>query len=132
LHFAKFEPIDCKMQNRNRKLQSANSRDRLHRLVIWSAAWLSVALPGTWAWAEQPQTALIKRLDGATRAKVLAALAGLIILLFAMVALIWLGARITQRYRNRQPYFRPTPRPSEHDWAKRPLSNEPANEGPEE
>jgi hypothetical protein len=52
---------------------------------------------------------------------VLAALAGLIILGFGMVALIWLAARVTQRYRHRTPYFRPTPRPGEHDWAKKPL-----------
>jgi len=41
---------------------------------------------------------LILRLDGATRAKVLAALAGLIILGFLMIALTWLGARMTRRY----------------------------------
>jgi hypothetical protein len=64
----------------------------------------------------------IKRLDGATKAKALAALAGLIILGFAMVALAWLGARVVQRYRHRQPYLNPTPRPSEHDWAKKPLA----------
>src|SRR5438105_1161527 len=41
---------------------------------------------------------LIKRLDDQTRAKVLSALAGLIILGFAMVLLAWLGARVVQRY----------------------------------
>src|SRR5262245_24609650 len=64
----------------------------------------------------------IRRLDGATRAKVLAAVAGLIILGFGMVLLAWLGARFTQRYRNSTSYFRPTPPPDEHDWAKRPLT----------
>ena len=53
-----------------------------------------------------------------------AALAGLIILGFGMVALIWLAARVTQRYRHRTPYFQPTPRPGEHDWAKRPLDRD--------
>ena len=95
-----------------------------NRAEIWLAAWAAVALPCGLAWANEPQTALIKKLDGPTRAKVLAALAGLIILLFAMVLLIWLGARFTQRYRNRQPFFRPTPRPGEHDWAKRPLASD--------
>src|SRR5689334_20437242 len=70
--------------------------------------------------AEQPAP-LIKRLDDPTRAKVLAALAGLIILGFAMVLLAWLGARITQRYRRGASYFRPTNRPGEHEWAKKPL-----------
>jgi hypothetical protein len=65
----------------------------------------------------------IKRLDGATKAKALAALAALIILGFAMIALAWLGARVVQRYRHRQPYLNPTPRPSEHDWAKKPLAD---------
>jgi len=67
---------------------------------------------------------LIKRLDDATRAKVLAALAALIILGFAMVLLTWLGARITQRYRHSSPVHKPTPRPSEHEWARKPLSND--------
>ena len=66
---------------------------------------------------------LIKRLDGPTRAKVLAALAGLIILGFGMVALIWLGARFTQRYRHGSHVFRPTQRPGEHDWARKPLDD---------
>jgi hypothetical protein len=92
----------------------------LGQRAIWLSAWLTVALPAATAWAD-PAAPLIKRLDGSTRAKVLAALAGLIILGFGMVALIWLGARVTQRYRNSKPYHRPTPRPGEHDWAKKPL-----------
>lgn len=72
------------------------------------------------AFAQQPQP-LIKRVDDATRAKVLAALAGLVILGFGLVLLAWLGARLTQRYRQGTSYFRPTARPGEHDWAKKPL-----------
>jgi hypothetical protein len=96
----------------------------LHRSTIWLAAWTAVCLPAAAAWADLAPPPLIKRLDGPTRAKVLAALAGLIILGFGMVALIWLGARITQRYRNSKPYHRPTPRPGEHDWAKKPLADD--------
>lgn len=59
----------------------------------------------------QLQAPLIDRLDDASRAKVLAALAGLIILGFAMVLLTWLFARIVQRYRRGTSYFQPTPRP---------------------
>ena len=91
--------------------------------LIWLAAWLALALPAATAWADVPRP-LIKRLDGATSAKVKAALAGLIILGFGMVALIWLAARVTQRYRHREPFFRPTPRPGEHDWAKKPLDRD--------
>jgi len=69
----------------------------------------------------QAAAPLIKRLDDALRAKVLAALAGLIILGIAMVLLAWLGARVTQRYRRGASYFRPTARPGEHEWARKPL-----------
>jgi hypothetical protein len=74
------------------------------------------------AWADLPAPG-IRRLDGATRAKALAALAALVILGFGMVALVWLGARMTQRYRQSTTYFRPTPRPGEHDWAAKPISD---------
>ena len=68
-----------------------------------------------------PSLSPIEKLDDATRARALAALAGLIILGFAMVLLTWLAARIVHRYRHGTSYLRPTRRPSEHDWAKRPL-----------
>src|SRR6476661_4248554 len=68
------------------------------------------------------QHAPLKRLDDATRVKALAALAALIILGFAMVLLTWLAARVVQRYRQGTSYFRPTPRPGEHAWAKKPLN----------
>src|SRR5688500_12498814 len=100
----------------------------MRRAASWIVAWTIVVLPGALACAQEEKLPLIKRLDGATRAKVLAALAGLIILGFAMVALIWLGARFTQRYRNRKPYFQPTPRPGEHDWAKRPMGERSSDE----
>jgi hypothetical protein len=69
----------------------------------------------------QEQIPLIQRLDGPTLAKVLAALAGLIILGFAMVLLTWLGARVTRRYMARTPYFRPAVRPTTSDWMPQPL-----------
>src|SRR4029450_7211891 len=93
----------------------------LGRTTIWLSAWLMVILPAAMAWADPATQPLIKRLDKPTQVKVLAALAGLVILGFGMVALIWLGARMTQRYRNSTPCHRPTPRPGEHDWAKKPL-----------
>jgi hypothetical protein len=70
--------------------------------------------------AQEPMVPL-GRMDDPTRAKVLSAMAGLIILGFALVLLTWLAARIVQRYRRGTSYFRPTRRPSEHEWTKRPL-----------
>lgn len=69
----------------------------------------------------QEKLPLIKRLDGPTRAKVLAALAGLVILGFGMVMLAWLGARVTRRYMKGTSYFRATPRPEKSDWSPQPL-----------
>jgi hypothetical protein len=63
----------------------------------------------------------LKKLDGATRAKVLSALAGLIILGFALALLIWLGARMTRRYMYGTSYHKPTPRPGTSDWTPQPL-----------
>ena len=93
-----------------------------HLSWAWSVACL--ALVQAAAFADPATGPPIKRLDGPTKAKVLAALAGLIILGFGMVALIWLGARVTQRYRKSTPFFRPTPRPGEHDWARKPLDED--------
>lgn len=73
------------------------------------------------AYADMPAPPL-KRLPGPEKAKALAALAALIILGFSAVLLTWLGARITQRYRQSAPYFRPTPRPTEHDWSRKPIT----------
>lgn len=92
--------------------------------LAWATAFLLLALHDAAAWADVAPLPGIKRLDGATKAKVLATLAGLIILGLGMVALIWLGARVTQRYRKSTSYFRPTPRPGEHDWARKPLDDE--------
>ncbi len=63
----------------------------------------------------------LKKLPGEKRAVVLAALAGLIILGFAMALLIWLGARITRRYMHGTSYHKPTERPSSSDWSPQPL-----------
>lgn len=89
------------------------------RFALFAALWLQF-VPAIVS-AEEPVPGF-KRLDPETNASVKAALAGLIILGFAMVALTWLGARVVQRYRHRQPYLIPTPRPGEHDWAKKPLA----------
>ena len=98
----------------------------LGRLVVY-AVWLAALVLSATSLAQEAVPG-IKKLDGPSQAKALAALAGLIILGFGMVALIWLGARMTQRYRNSRPFFRPTPRPGEHDWAAKPLSGPAADD----
>ena len=74
-----------------------------------------------WILAQQAEP-LIRRLDPQTRAKVLATLAGLIILGITMIVLVWLGGRATRRYmgieaksRRREPGVSPD------DWAHKPL-----------
>ncbi len=74
--------------------------------------------------AEAEEKLPIERLDGPTRAKVLAALAGLIILGFAMVILAWLAMRAARRH-VRSSFERP--KRSKYaefgvdDWASKPL-----------
>lgn len=88
---------------------------------------IAVAMIASWqamAWADALPVP-VKQMDEKTKAVLKAALAGLIILGFAMVLLTWLGARFTQRYRHGTSYFRPTPRPGENDWAAKPLNEPP-------
>jgi len=64
-------------------------------------------------------------IDLVSRAKMMSALAGLVILGVAMVLLIWLGARVTRRYMNppnydRQESYGASPH---DDWARRQLSS---------
>ena len=70
----------------------------------------------------------IERLDPLTRAKVLSALTGLIILMFLLMVLAWLGARWARNYANRPPILfedRQKRQPwSEDDWASKPLSSD--------
>jgi hypothetical protein len=68
---------------------------------------------------------MLERLDPPTRARVLMALLGLVILGFGMMLLAWLGARFARRYRQ----GRGKPGPSEESpqlnkdaWWKKPVS----------
>jgi hypothetical protein len=68
----------------------------------------------------------IQRMEPAQRAKVLAALAALVMLGFLLVFLAWLGAKATRRYMNREPNLIEKPPPAtpvrEKDWADKPLA----------
>jgi hypothetical protein len=86
-----------------------------------------------WLFAQQTEP-LIRRLDPQTRAKVLAALAALVILGLALVLLVWLGARATRRYMNSgRPASSTRPHGSPDDWADKPIVpdyEKPSSEGP--
>jgi hypothetical protein len=74
--------------------------------------------------AQQGRT-LLERLDPATRVKVIAALAGLVILGFGLVLLVWLGGRATRRYMSRSSPGggrRRQGKPNEDDWVNKPLN----------
>lgn len=78
-------------------------------------AWLAA---GNWSLlADEAAKAGIDKLDGGTRAKVLAALAGLVILGFALVLLTWMGARYTRRYMGLGPTGSTHP-PRTDDWVR--------------
>jgi hypothetical protein len=67
---------------------------------------------------------VLDRLEPGKRAMVLATLAGLVILGLGMVALIWLGARVTRRYMfplSIKPKRRQSSLPLQDDWASKPL-----------
>jgi len=78
----------------------------------------------TWVIRAQAEQPLILRLEPKDRVRVLAALAAVIILGFALVLLAWWGARATRRYMNRPPRIRQrtdSPVVKEDDWATKPM-----------
>jgi hypothetical protein len=97
-------------------------------LVILAPAFAVVSHWTTFAvvWFQSQQEAKIplERLDGPARARVLAVFAGLIILGLGMMALTWLGARVTKRYmhpKSHKPVRRRSSAPAQDDWASKPL-----------
>lgn len=63
----------------------------------------------------------LKKLDGATRAKVFATLTGLVILgLFLVLFAVW-GANFTRRYMRSGKKFGPTQLPGDEDWTSKPI-----------
>lgn len=90
--------------------------------------WLDGVEPTDWLLWAQSEAAkpAILRMSDPTRAKVLAVLAGLVILGLGMILLAWLGARMTRRYMNRgaDTSTITNSSPSVDDWAEKPLANE--------
>jgi hypothetical protein len=89
-----------------------------------AVVWASVAIAA--AEADEKLTAL-EKMEPGRRAKVLAVFAGLLILAFCAMLLVWLGARATRRYMNREPrLFEKPPEETpirEKDWAEKPLGS---------
>jgi hypothetical protein len=83
-------------------------------MPLWTSLGSSLILLAQDA-AQKP---LIMRLDGATRAKVLAALAGLVILGFLMVVLTWLGGRVVRRYMGVGIKPKPLALPGDEEWTR--------------
>jgi hypothetical protein len=70
---------------------------------------------------------MLERLDPPTRASVLMALLGLMILGFGLMLLAWLGARFTRRYRKGRAPARSregVPQRQEDAWWKKPVSGD--------
>src|SRR5687767_10872944 len=78
---------------------------RIGLLSLALVAWPVLLLAN----APAPAKPVLEQLEPARHAKVLAAIAGLIILGFGLVLLAWLGARATRRYMNREPVLREKP-----------------------
>jgi len=77
-----------------------------------------------WLFAADRKEPLIDRLDPVTRAKVIAALIGLVVLGIGMILLVWLGGRMVRRYVTAPDRLRKRSRPSgptEDDWWSKPL-----------
>ncbi len=108
---------------------SRGARPRWLRLPrVWLAlGWMVLVPQLLLANAPPPTKAVLERLEPERRAKVLAALAGLLILGFGLVILAWLGARATRRYMRREPLlFKKPPVGTpvrEKDWAEKPLDD---------
>ncbi len=91
--------------------------------AVWPRAPVAAVVSPAALPLQAPQPLLL-RLKPRDRARVLAALAGLVILGFTLIALAWWGARFTRRYLKR-----PWPgggrqrfsNVSEYDWAGKPL-----------
>jgi hypothetical protein len=74
-----------------------------------------------WLLAQEKSQTVLQKMEPHMRAKVLAALAGFVILGFGLMALASIGARVTRRYMNQGPSRRRDLAQFEDDWATKPL-----------
>jgi hypothetical protein len=101
-------------------------------MVNAAAARALAVLAPLLAQAQEAPHFQIERLDPPTRAKVLAALAGLIILMIGLMLLAWMGARWARAYGHHTPlsFERRQKRPLDpDDWAGKPIG--PGESGPD-
>lgn len=91
-------------------------------MVIWPSVWqTAIAMAPAWGLlaADEPPSSLLTRLDPATRAKVLMALLGIVLLGVALVAFVVLNGRYFRRIARKR--WGPTELRQE-DWYRKPLT----------
>ena len=82
----------------------------------------SLAINALQLFADTEKQIGLQKLDDSTRAGVIAALAGLVILWFGIIALTWWGARFTRRYMRSSDVRRRLPTvATDLEWAAKPL-----------
>lgn len=123
-HCLEYQAVPGPLVNPKSKIQDPKRMRSTETVALrrWDQA--SRVGPSCLGFVLQGPQPLLRRLKPADRARVLAALAGLIILGFALVLLAWWGARFTRRYLKR-----PWPGSEHHkaggvsefDWASKPL-----------
>ncbi len=91
----------------------------MNHLALFSQVMLNETV---WSIFTLANAAPVNKLSGPVKARLLATLAGLLILGAAMMALAWLGARFTRRYMRSEHLRREAAAmQSADDWAKKPL-----------
>lgn len=78
-----------------------------------------------WLLAQEKTQSAVQRMDPATRSKLFfaafVALIAFVLLWFSVIALAWLGARVTKRYMNQGSIRRRDLAHFQDDWASKPL-----------
>lgn len=90
--------------------------------------WLAnpVILSATWLLAQERTQSALQRMLPEKRAAVFAAFVGFVILGLGLMALVWLGARVTRRYMNQEPLHRLDLEQIQDDWSRKPLGSPPS------
>ena len=80
-----------------------------------------VVVSATWLLAQERSQSAFQRMVPEKRVAVYAACLGFVILGLGLMALVWLGARVTRRYMNQEPLHRLDLEQIQDDWSRKPL-----------